>query len=59
MEDIALDEEGEDERGSVRNDAMTIFRGHSGIVLSKFIGPQCDAVLSSLPRVSIFCLSKS
>ena len=32
MEDMALDEE-EEER-SVRNDAMAVFKGHTGIVIS-------------------------
>lgn len=36
MEDIALgeEEEEEEEEGSIRNDAMAIFKGHSGIVNS-------------------------
>lgn len=32
MEDIALGEEEEEEEGSIRNDAMAIFKGHSGTV---------------------------
>ena len=31
MEDMGLEEEEEEEEMAVRNDAMTIFRGHSGI----------------------------
>ena len=31
MEDMGLEEEEEEEEIAVRNDAMTIFRGHSGI----------------------------